>query len=101
MYYTYIIQSQKNGRFYIGSCHNIDRRIERHNAGAFLITLLDKFIRLTLLDWFIKINLGKILSIVFIIFRSILIPGKLPKLVLTTYIKLIKSESHEAVTNNN
>lgn len=34
MYFTYIIQSQKNGRFYIGSCHNIDRRIERHNAGA-------------------------------------------------------------------
>ena len=34
MYYTYIIQSQKNGRFYIGSCHNIDIRIERHNAGA-------------------------------------------------------------------
>ncbi len=34
MYYTYIIQSQKNGRFYIGSCHDIDVRIERHNAGA-------------------------------------------------------------------
>ena len=34
MYYTYIIQSQKNGRFYIGSCQNIDIRIERHNAGA-------------------------------------------------------------------
>ena len=34
MYYTYIIQSQKNSRFYIGSCHDIDIRIERHNAGA-------------------------------------------------------------------
>ena len=34
MYYTYIIQSQKNGRFYIGSCHDIDIRIRRHNAGA-------------------------------------------------------------------
>ena len=34
MYYTYIIQSQKNRRFYIGSCHDIDVRIERHNAGA-------------------------------------------------------------------
>ena len=34
MYYTYIIQSQKNGRFYIGSCQDIDKRIERHNAGA-------------------------------------------------------------------
>ena len=34
MYYTYIIQSQKNDRFYIGSCHDIDIRIIRHNAGA-------------------------------------------------------------------
>ena len=34
MYYTYIIQSQKNGMFYIGSCQDIDKRIERHNAGA-------------------------------------------------------------------
>ncbi|NLC49974.1 MAG: GIY-YIG nuclease family protein [Bacteroidales bacterium] len=34
MYYTYIIQSQKNGRFYIGSCLEVDIRIERHNAGA-------------------------------------------------------------------
>ena len=50
MYYTYIIQSQKNGKFYIDSCHNVDSRIERQNADAFLITLLDKFIRLTLLD---------------------------------------------------
>ena len=34
MFYTYIIQSQKNDRFYIGSCQDIDIRIERHNAGA-------------------------------------------------------------------
>ena len=34
MYYTYIIQSEKNGRFYIGSCRDIDIRIGRHNAGA-------------------------------------------------------------------
>ena len=34
MYYAYILQSQKNGRFYIGSCHDIDKRLERHNAGA-------------------------------------------------------------------
>ena len=34
MFYTYIIQSQKNGRFYTGSCSDIDIRIERHNAGA-------------------------------------------------------------------
>ena len=34
MYYIYIIQSLKNGKFYIGSCQNIDIRLERHNAGA-------------------------------------------------------------------
>ncbi len=34
MFYTYIIQSQKNGKYYTGSCSDIDIRIERHNAGA-------------------------------------------------------------------
>ena len=34
MFYTYIIQIQNNGRFYIGSCQDIEIRIGRHNAGA-------------------------------------------------------------------
>ncbi len=34
MYYTYILKSKKNGKFYIGSCEHIDSRLERHNAGA-------------------------------------------------------------------
>ena len=34
MYYTYILQSQKNGKYYTGSCQVIDMRLERHNAGA-------------------------------------------------------------------
>ena len=34
MCYTYIIQSQTNGKYYTGSCKDIDIRIERHNAGA-------------------------------------------------------------------
>ena len=34
MYYVYIIQSQTNCGFYVGSCRDIDIRIERHNAGA-------------------------------------------------------------------
>ena len=34
MYYTYIIQSQKDVKYYTGSCHDIDIRIKRHNAGA-------------------------------------------------------------------
>ena len=34
MFYIYIIQSQKTGRYYTGSCHDLDIRIERHNDGA-------------------------------------------------------------------
>ena len=34
MFFTYIIQSQKNGKYYTGSCSDIDERIKRHNAGA-------------------------------------------------------------------
>ncbi|MDO8443076.1 MAG: GIY-YIG nuclease family protein [bacterium] len=33
MYYLYILQSQKNKRFYIGSTNNIERRIMEHNSG--------------------------------------------------------------------
>ena len=31
MYYAYIIQSLKNGRYYIGSTNNIERRLYEHN----------------------------------------------------------------------
>ena len=33
MYYVYILQSKKNGRYYIGSTNNIDRRLSEHNSG--------------------------------------------------------------------
>ena len=33
-YYTYILQSEINGRFYIGSCSDVEKRLQRHNAGA-------------------------------------------------------------------
>ena len=33
MYYLYIAQSKKNGRYYIGSTNEPDRRIIEHNAG--------------------------------------------------------------------
>ncbi len=32
-YYTYIIQSLKNGRFYIGQTQNLSKRFEIHNLG--------------------------------------------------------------------
>lgn len=33
MYYLYIIQSIKNGKYYIGATKNIDRRLDEHNRG--------------------------------------------------------------------
>ena len=38
MYYTCILQSQKTGRYYIGSTVNIDLRLARHNSGHNLST---------------------------------------------------------------
>lgn len=32
MFWVYILQSQKHGRYYIGSCASIDNRLERHNS---------------------------------------------------------------------
>ena len=34
MYFTYIIQSTKTNRFYIGSTGNITERIQQHNNGV-------------------------------------------------------------------
>lgn len=33
MYYVYAIQSQANGRVYVGQTQNIDARLAEHNAG--------------------------------------------------------------------
>lgn len=35
---VYILQSKKNGRFYIGSTDNIDRRLAQHNKGLVVST---------------------------------------------------------------
>ncbi|MFZ2970883.1 MAG: GIY-YIG nuclease family protein [Minisyncoccia bacterium] len=32
-YYFYIIKSEKNGRYYIGSCSDVDTRLKYHNNG--------------------------------------------------------------------
>ena len=34
MFFLYVLQSEKNNRYYIGSCEDIDARLVRHNAGA-------------------------------------------------------------------
>ncbi|MBA3960730.1 MAG: GIY-YIG nuclease family protein [Chthoniobacterales bacterium] len=33
MFHLYVLRSSKTGRRYVGSCENIEARLERHNAG--------------------------------------------------------------------
>jgi len=33
IFYTYILKSQKDGRYYYGSTSDIDKRLKIHNAG--------------------------------------------------------------------
>ena len=33
MYFVYILKSLKNGKYYIGSTHNLDKRLKEHNEG--------------------------------------------------------------------
>ena len=32
-YFVYIIKSQKDGTYYVGSTQNVEERLERHNQG--------------------------------------------------------------------
>ncbi|MFH1597840.1 MAG: GIY-YIG nuclease family protein [Patescibacteria group bacterium] len=34
MYYVYILQSEKNGRLYIGFTKNLKKRVKEHNKGS-------------------------------------------------------------------
>jgi putative endonuclease len=38
MFYTYILQSDKSGRYYVGHAEDIYKRLERHNAGQVAAT---------------------------------------------------------------
>lgn len=33
MFYIYILRSNKNNSYYVGSCKNIDKRLKLHNKG--------------------------------------------------------------------
>jgi putative endonuclease len=37
-YYVYILQSELDESFYIGSTQNLDERMQRHNQGRFVYT---------------------------------------------------------------
>ncbi|MBS1516667.1 MAG: GIY-YIG nuclease family protein [Bacteroidetes bacterium] len=38
MYYTYILQSKKTGKFYIGQTNNLAGRLIKHNSGKVFST---------------------------------------------------------------
>jgi putative endonuclease len=38
MYKVYILQSEKNGKYYIGYSSNLDKRIKQHNGGINIST---------------------------------------------------------------
>ncbi|OGY63932.1 MAG: endonuclease [Candidatus Harrisonbacteria bacterium RIFCSPLOWO2_02_FULL_41_11] len=42
MFYVYILKSLKNGRFYIGSTNNLERRLNEHNSGKSKYTSLTR-----------------------------------------------------------
>ena len=37
-YFVYILRSQKDGSYYVGSTQDLDERIQRHNEGRCLYT---------------------------------------------------------------
>ena len=46
MHYTYVLQSQKDGRFYTGSAGNLRERIKEHNNGEVSSTKYRRPLRL-------------------------------------------------------
>ncbi|MBK8981893.1 MAG: GIY-YIG nuclease family protein [Ignavibacteria bacterium] len=38
MYYTYIIESEQTGKFYIGQTNNLEGRLNKHNLGKVFST---------------------------------------------------------------
>jgi len=56
IYFTYILQSQKDCRFYIGQTQNLNNRLTQHNSGKSKYT--SKFTPWNLV-WFIELNSRK------------------------------------------
>jgi putative endonuclease len=38
MFYTYILQSEKSGRYYVGHAEDVHERMKRHNSGKVTAT---------------------------------------------------------------
>ncbi len=59
MAYVYILQSQVNFRYYIGSTNNLNRRINEHNSGLSKYTSLTRPFKLVFSQEFKTIQLAK------------------------------------------
>ncbi|HMO33557.1 MAG TPA: GIY-YIG nuclease family protein [Lacibacter sp.] len=51
-FFTYIIQSKKDGSFYIGQCSDLDARLSKHNEGFSSYTAAKKPWRLVYFEAF-------------------------------------------------
>ncbi|MFC1780282.1 GIY-YIG nuclease family protein [Patescibacteria group bacterium] len=56
MYYTYVLRSIKDKRYYIGSTENIGKRINRHNKGLVKSTKSRKPFKLVLYEQYSSRN---------------------------------------------
>jgi putative endonuclease len=50
MYFVYILQSKKDASFYVGQCHDLDRRMSKHFDGFSKYTSTKRPLRLKYLE---------------------------------------------------
>jgi len=58
MYYLYILQNNKNSKYYIGVTNNIKRRLQEHNSGSVKSTAPYRPWTLKRIEEFSDINLA-------------------------------------------
>jgi putative endonuclease len=56
MYYVYFLQSELNGRYYVGITNNVERRLKEHNSGIVRSTAPYKPWKLKRLENYADIN---------------------------------------------
>ena len=54
MYFVYILQSDKDGKFYVGYTNNVRRRVYEHNNGEVSITKHRRPFRLVYLEGYLN-----------------------------------------------
>ena len=56
MYYVYFLQSELNGRYYVGITNNVERRLKEHNSGIVRSTAPYKPWELKRIEKYVDIN---------------------------------------------